>query len=309
MTLDEDAFLAKLFPRLPAGPHVCIGPGDDCAAIDWHQDTLLLLATDQLVAGTHYIGPDKPGATAPRRAGRKLLARNLSDIAAMGGTPTYALVSFAGPKDLPETWLDAFMDGVVSLAREFDVAIIGGDLARAPQPVASLTIVGTVPRDQVCRRNGATPGDVICVTGALGASLARGHHLHFDPRCREGRWLAEQRLARAMIDLSDGLVVDLRRLCRASGVEARLNTGSIPRNCVAGQPVELRQALFDGEDYELLFAVDPTAVRRLRRDWPFPVSLSEIGSCVDAAEEAGRVHDTDGALLVEQPEDGFRHFA
>jgi len=273
--VSEDAFLLDLLARVPTDdPALVVPPGDDCAALALGADRLLLLAVDQLVGGRHYV-LDGPGAASPGQAGRKLLARNLSDIAAMGGTPLYCLVAVALAPSQDEAWLSQFFDGVLGLAREFGVHMIGGDLARAPgDAVASLTIVGDVGGGDVCRRCGAHPGDLLYATGSFGGSLETGHHLSFVPRCREGRWLAESGAVTAMIDVSDGLLLDCARLCRMSGVTGRLDLDAVP-SAVPG--LARGRVLGDGEDYELLFTVAAERVSALRA-WPFAdVPLTRIG--------------------------------
>ena len=295
--MTEDAFFARLFARLPApGEEWAVPPGDDCAALAWG-DGLLLVAVDQLVGGRHYHldGPDR---TPPAAAGRKLLARNLSDIAAMGGVPTACLLAGAfGPgRDL--AWIEAFYDGILELAREHTVAMVGGDLAATPHDdVASLTILGRVESDRVCRRSGARPGDALLVTGSFGASLPTGHHLSFSPRCREGRWLALHGFPSAMMDVSDGLLLDASRICRCSGVSLRLDPAAVPRRTPA---TTAEQALHDGEDYELLVAVPAARVGDLFAQWPFAdLPLTRVGEFLEpaaapVADPAGRPLDSRG---------------
>ncbi len=273
--MTEDAFFARLFARLPAPDSSwVVPPGDDCAALAFG-DELLLIAVDQIVGGKHYYlyGPE---AASPEAAGRKLLARNLSDIAAMGGIPTACLLAGAfGPRRDP-AWIERFYDGIIALARDYGVAMVGGDLASTPaDEVASLTILGRVEPARVCRRNGARAGDVLLVTGWFGSSLETGHHLTFPPRCREGRWLAEHGYPTAMMDVSDGLLLDASRVCRASGVALRLDPPAVPRRTPA---TTIAQALGDGEDYELLVAVAPDRIAALLAAWPFAdVPLTPVG--------------------------------
>ncbi len=279
--MSEDVFLKALFSRLGEFPReVVVPPGDDCAAIVLNDEQALLVAVDQVVGDRHYVRYGG-NATPPHLVGRKLLARNLSDIAAMGGEPTFALVASATTSPQDHHWLNAFFDGIIDLGRQFNVVVIGGDLSSAPlDSVASLTILGTVPLGQICRRSGACPGDLLYATGTFGGSLQSGWHLKFIPRCKEARWLASRGIPRAMIDVSDGLLADLGRMCSASNVTAFLNESAIPgRN--SDLPIENR--LSDGEDYELLFAVSADAVAHLV-DWPFKDVLL---SCIGVISEPG----------------------
>lgn len=309
MKLDEDEFLAALLPRLATDPGVLLGPGDDCAAIAWNDHECLLLAVDQVAAGAHYFAADNPRPTPPELAGRKLLARNLSDIAAMGGQPRYALAAVAAAPETSREWLDAFADGVLTLAQEFGVTVIGGDLCRASTDVASLTIIGVVHHDQLCRRSAARPGDRIFVTGAFGGSLASEHHLRFTPRVAEGSWLAANGYTSCMIDASDGLLKDLHRVCRASSVDAELDPGRVPRARIDGAEASLEAALLDGEDYELIIAAPAANADALPSAWPFDTPLSEVGHYLSPSDGGGMVRDPSGADLLSRHGPGFEHFS
>ena len=304
--MTEDVFLEKLFKRLPAPSNdLVIPPGDDCAALRVGGDKLLLIAVDQVVGDRHYHLEGSVAAS-PEQVGRKLLARNLSDIAAMGGLATQCLVAVGVGKEFGEEWLDGFFAGILALAEAYGVEMIGGDLAATPHDnVASLTIIGEVPEKQVCRRRGASPGDLLFATGAFGSSLPSGQHLSFEPRCREGQWLAKGKFAKAMIDVSDGLLLDANRLCRASGVGLRLDVDAVPRRT---PQTTIEQALADGEDYELLLAVSPAKAGALVREWPFAnTPLTGIGHFV----ERGGIQLVDaGGQCVDAPvtQQGFDHF-
>ncbi|MFO7822169.1 MAG: thiamine-phosphate kinase [Lentisphaeria bacterium] len=290
--MTEDQLYTELFARLPSPPEdVVVPPGDDCAAIRTGGERVLLLAVDQIVGGRHYYenGPD---AASPEEVAHKLLARNLSDIAAMGGTPRHALVAISqhcGPD-----WLRQFYDGLITSAQEYDVYPIGGDWATSgKENICSLTIIGDVAEDVLVRRSGAEPGDCLFATGVFGQSLTSGHHLAFTPRCTEGRWLAENAFPKAMIDVSDGLVLDAGRLCAASDVAVGIDAAKIPRRT---SNTTDSQALSDGEDYELLFAVDPGKVQKLKATWPFnELNLTKIG--VFKRADSPQVTDISGGPL------------
>ena len=303
--MTEDDFLEALFKRMPEPPgELVIPPGDDCAGFRTAGGGILLIAVDQVVEGRHFLDEGSFAAT-PQQVGRKLLARNLSDIAAMGGTPLYCLSSVTLGSRHDRAWLDRFFDGMLELARRWDTHLIGGDLARgAGNTVASLTIVGRVGERQALRRSGARDGDGLWATGVFGRSLPTGHHLDFEPRIAEGRWLGEQGLAGAMIDVSDGLLIDAGRLCRASGVGLLLDTQAVPRR-TPGTTME--EALADGEDYELLFAVPGEKEERLRREWPFrQLPLTRLGEFRSSASPG--VFDPGGSPLVLQGPRGWDHF-
>ena len=247
-----------------------------------------------------------PAPTPPELAGRKLLARNLSDIAAMGGRPLYALVAGAFAPGQDAGWLNRFFDGLLALGRETGTVLIGGDLARAPHDaVAALTIVGEVAEERIKLRSAAQSGDVLFVTGQLGSSFETGHHLTFTPRLREGQWLAAQVGVRAMMDISDGLLPDAARVCRASHCGLRIEAARLPLR-IAQTTVE--KALTDGEDYELLFSVTPAAAEALAAAWPFPgVALTRVG--LFTAENCGHVTVVDAAGQEVAPAAaGYDHF-
>jgi thiamine-monophosphate kinase len=303
--VSEDRFLHRLFQRLPPRPEaVAIPAGDDCAAVRPEAGRLILLAVDQVIAGRHYVATG-PGAAAPDLVGRKLLARNLSDIAAMGGTPRYALVACAVTPDLTADWLERVHDGILALARDWGVHLVGGDLATMPAgTVLSLTIVGDVAATHVVRRCGARPGDGLFATGQFGASFPTGHHLTFTPRCAEGRWLAENGYARAMIDVSDGLFRDAMRVAVASGVGVDLDLDRVPLRSPATDPLA---AGGDGEDYELLVAVAPERESDLVAAWPFPeVPMTRIGEF--SARTAPRMIGRDRGGMAINGRTGFDHF-
>lgn len=262
------------------------GPGDDCAVVRVGKERLLL-KTDAVVEGVHFL-PSTPGPL----VGRKALARVLSDVAAMGGTPTHALVTLALPPATPAARVTAIYRGLTALAKRHGVALVGGETTRAPKLLLSVALLGTCPKPVL--RGGGRPGDELWVTGTLGGSLRgkKPKHLHFAPRLAEGRWLAEKRIASAMMDLSDGLAADLPRLARASRCAFALNRASLPH----APGATTAAALGDGEDFELLFAV-PLRRRAILETWPFPTRLTRIGRLLPSREPSTPLGD------------GFDHFA
>jgi len=257
--MNEFELISRLTRSLPTNKSVVAGPGDDCAVIDFGlPDRLLLFKTDAVVQGIHF----EPG-TAPDKIGHKALGRCLSDIAAMAGTPTAALVTLALPREFDPAFLDGVYGGINTLARRYEVAIVGGETTTNPERILiSIALLGWAPRGKAVLRSGAEVGDALFVTGELGGSLA-GKHLEFEPRLAEARWLAQHFSVHAMIDLSDGLAGDLPHLLKASQVGAELLATSIPisrqaRLAAKGESATrpaLTAALSDGEDFELLFTV------------------------------------------------------
>ena len=292
------ALARRYFAAGPAcAPGVVCGIGDDAAVCRSPRARWLeLLTVDTLVAGTHF-GP----GTAPTRIGWKALAVNLSDIAAMGGIPTVAVVSVTLTGRETLACVEALMQGMAAAARRFGVAIVGGDTVGGPALSITVALAGRVEPRCVCYRSGAQPGDLIAVTGPLGGSLRSGRHLDFMPRLAEARWLVRHAKPTAMMDLSDGLAMDGNRLALASKVALRLNARAIP----VSPGSTLAGALHDGEDFELLCTFAPAALTpRVRAAFArrFGRPLALIGA---VARPPVKV-TVDGVALSSR---GFDHFA
>lgn len=260
----------------PSSPR---GIGDDCAVIPPSRHPQLV-TVDPVVYGQHF-----DASVPPRAAGAKLLKRNLSDIAAMGGRPRAAVVSLALADNVGIRWLERFYRGLAAAARAHRVPVVGGDITRQPSGfAATLTLVGEAHQGRALTRAGAKTGDWIYVTGALGGSIL-GHHHRFTPRLDEGAWLAARREVRSLMDLSDGLAKDLHALTPPKAVPS-LNAKAIPISSAArtlarrdGQSA-LAHALGDGEDFELLFTVSARAdLAAFEADWrgSFRTRLTRIG--------------------------------
>ncbi len=244
---------------VPRGSGVIVGIGDDCAIFrprNSRED--LLYTTDLLVEDTHFRRANHSAGD----IGWKALARGLSDIAAMGGDPRFCLVSLALAPWCDAAWVDGFFRGLLRLAGRSGTVLAGGDLSHGATLACDVVVAGAVPRGRALRRDGARTGDAIYVSGALGGSAlgmasGRGNawrrHLRPEPRLALGRFLRETVHATAAMDLSDGLSLDLARLCAASGLGAEINAPPAWRGAT------LAQALHGGEDYELLFTAPPRA--------------------------------------------------
>lgn len=259
-----------------------VGIGDDCAVIPLSPETGgapasdLLVSTDMLVEGTHFLMED----ISPRQLGWKSAAVNISDIAAMGGKPIATFLSLALPKTLPEQWMQEFMEGYNEISEKYGAALLGGDTTCSPDRICiNVAVLGTCPRGKAKLRSAARPGDLVCVTGTLGDSAAglrlilggqkgaaprlMDRHYTPTPRVEEGLALSCLPGVHAMMDISDGVGSDLRHILDESGVGARIDTGKLPISkelqalCSekGWDPREL--ALCGGEDYELLFTMDP----------------------------------------------------
>lgn len=286
--MNEIDLIAKLTRSLPGNKSVVVGAGDDCAVLELGLgDKYLLFKTDAVVEGIHF-----QQTTPPEKIGRKALARCLSDVAAMGGTPTAALITLALPKNFDVAFVDKIYAGLNQLASEHNVAVAGGETTTNPERILiSISLIGTVAKDKCVLRSGAKVGDAIFVSGELGGSLSE-KHLEFEPRLDEARWLAENFSIHSMIDVSDGLAGDLRHLLQAGKVGAELMASAIPISRAARLQARaessakppLLAALTDGEDFELLFTIASRDAVPLIDAWKkrFPkLRLSCIGKILN----------------------------
>ncbi len=277
---------------------VLVGIGDDTAVLRWTTKEHLLFASDMLAEGTHFSRSAVPA----RWIGWKALARNVSDVAAMGGLPRHAVVSLGLPPHTSVRFADEVYAGLSRCARRFGVAIVGGDTVRAPVVVVDVAILGTVRPAHLVLRSGARVGDRVFVTGRLGGSLSSGRHATFVPRVQQAQWLVRHLKVHAMIDLSDGLASDLWQVSRASRVTFRIREDALP---VSRAGRTTRHALMDGEDFELLFVVPTRLADRVPR-MIGRVPVTPIGDV--AARGAGvELVGTDGRIRPLIPE-GFKHF-
>jgi thiamine-monophosphate kinase len=271
--LGEDRLIAQLVARLKTRRDVIAGPGDDCAVVAAPgENRLLLFKTDCVVERVHFQPNEKPSAV-----GWKAMARTLSDFAAMSGLPQFALVTLIAPADREVRWTKEIYRGLERVADRFKVAIVGGETSGTEGPaVVSISALGTVEKDRLVSRCGGKRGDALFVTGRLGGSIHK-KHLKFIPRIAEARWLTAHFRIHAMMDLSDGLGADLPRLAKASGVAFEIDEAALPRT----RGCSIAEAINDGEDYELLFALPPNDAPALEKKWrkQFPhLLLSRIGS-------------------------------
>jgi thiamine-monophosphate kinase len=286
--------------KIPPGSPVIAGIGDDCAIYRPRGSADdLLFTTDLFIEGVHFLRETHKASDVARKA----LARSLSDIAAMGGTPRFCLASVCLPAWATERWSNDFFDSLTASAARNQTILAGGDLARGNTFTCDVTVCGSVPRGTALLRSGARPGHEIYVSGALGGSAlglatqkgkAWKGHLNPEPRLALGQFLREKLRATAAIDISDGLSLDLQRVCLASGVAADI----VPPPRFAGASAD--QALHGGEEYELLFFVRSGA--KVPAQF-VGLPLTRIG--VAAAGPAGEVRLQGEAVEVH----GFDHFA
>jgi thiamine-monophosphate kinase len=275
MHYDENTFVEWLRLNIKTSPCASISIGDDAALLHC-QRLESLVATDMLLENIHFKIYDTP----PQLIGRKAIAVNFSDIAAMGGTPTSVFISLAVPKHLDSSWIESLMLGAQELCTEFNCGIDGGDTNSWDGPlVINVTVTGTPHYSGIVRRLGAKPGDVVMVSGnCLGGSYASGRHLTFTPRIREAQWLLDHFTIHSMMDLSDGLATDARRLAKASNKKLIFEASQI-----ADDGLGLRHAFCDGEDFELLFTCDEATATMIEANASWPCGFRRIGSVSDGS--------------------------
>ena len=284
---DEDALVKEIARHfLPSRERrLRLGIGDDAALWEPRPGFASILTSDWFLEGSHFLREKH----LPDSVGWKCLARAASDIAAMGGTPRCFLLNLALPAAATGKWLKSFLGGLRRAAKSLDCVLAGGDTTRSKRILINVTVVGAVREGQEVLRSGARPGDLLYVSGTLGEAelglqllrkqrgkvnprnAAMRKHLYPEPRVALGRWLAERRLATAMMDVSDGLSSDLPRLCAASGVGALVDSGKLPMPRGIDRKSASQLALHGGDDYELIFSVSarrvptlPANFRRLR---------------------------------------------
>jgi thiamine-monophosphate kinase len=297
-----------------ANSAVKAGIGDDCAVLRLKPGFELLVTTDFCIENTHFRRAWHP----PAAVGHRCLTRGLSDIAAMGGEPLACFLSLGLPDDLPQSWVRSFLRGLLALARRYKVQLAGGDVSAAPQITADIVVTGQVPAGTAILRSGARPGDRIYVTGSLGASSATlkelfagksvkpsksNSHFYPTPRLEVGDWLRKNRIATAMIDLSDGISVDLAHICSESGVAALLISSKVP----VARNADLDLALNGGEDYELLF----TARRKAKIPAQIAgVQVTEIGEIRNRKDYSSAIQILgENGKVRPLPQRGWEHFS
>jgi thiamine-monophosphate kinase len=304
----EEEFILWLKTNVPATDSAQPGIGDDAAVLASLRDGQAVLTSDLVADGVHF----HLGVHPPDQIGRKALAVNLSDLAAMAAEPVCATVSLLLPRGQAADVARQIMIGIIRLANEFSTSIVGGDTnVWTGQLVISISALGHTTGPGPLLRRGAKPGDAVIVTGAFGGSLL-GRHLRFQPRIAEARLLHQNYELHAAIDVSDGLTLDLSRLTEASGCGVELDLYAVPihddaytLSCrfVDGQS-PLDHALGDGEDFELLMAVPPDSALQMLVDQPLEVPLTQIGTLID---EPGLWRRTPGGGRVALAPMGFRH--
>lgn len=306
--LGEREVIRRLAKLVPGREDVRVGIGDDAAVVKVegsHKD--FLLTSDSVIEGTHFFA-DAP----PEQIGHKAIGRVLSDFAAMGGEPLWALIDVVANRGMPLDRLAGVYKGAAKLAGKYGLAIVGGDMAGGPELQLHVFGVGEIPKQSAVLRSGAQAGDTIYVTGSLGGSL-QGKHLTFEPRLEEGLWLRESRWANAMIDISDGLATDLAHILEMSKAGAEILADAIPVSdavrAMKDKRSPLEHALFDGEDFELLFTVSSEKQKVFESSWKdvFELPCTAIGRITD---QPGGIMLADASGKTKSLRDaGYEHFS
>jgi thiamine-monophosphate kinase len=285
---------------------VPVGPGDDCAIVRLG-DSDLLVTTDQALDGVHFSLSEH----GPRAAGRKVIARSLSDVAAMATVPLAAVATATLPRGFPSSDAEELYRGMRDMADDYHCPLVGGDVASWDGALCMTSTIfarraGVTGGVEPVLRSGAKPGDAICVTGTLGGAWRSSKHLEFTPRIAEAIELAIICRIRSMIDISDSLARDLQHVCTASGLGAEIVAGDIPLNpdLISDKPSALQAALHDGEDYELLFTVSQAWARKLCDRQPLSVPITRIGTMVEG--DGLTLISTDGSRNKLEPT-GWEH--
>ncbi len=298
--ISEIDLIRRLSKNFRLDNTVIKGSGDDAAVIKYTKDKYLLYTCDMTIEGVHF----DLGKATPFHAGWKALGRNISDIGAMGGVPRYAVVSLAISPGQKVSVADGICRGLKSIADKFKVNIVGGDMSISKNVVIDVSLIGEVEKNKLVLRSGARIGDVIMVTGSLGRSI-KGKHLNFIPRVKEAREILKKFKINSMIDISDGLALDLSRILKASNVGSCIYESAIP---LSKDAVSVNNALYDGEDYELLFTMGAKEARRFYR-----TALKKIGTPVSligeitAKKDSYRIVREDGKI-EDMKIKGYLHF-
>lgn len=291
-----------------SAPKGWMGIGDDGALLPAGKQGVYVMVQDAIVADVDF---DKK--LSAQNIGRKALAVNLSDLAAMGASPQGYFVTLGLPERTKKRYVQELYRGMFKLAKPYKMACLGGDMSRSKHIWLSVTAVGCAKRKEVVTRSGAKVGDLIAVTGSLGGSL-KSHHYQFKPRVEEGVFLAKGGWANAMMDLSDGLHLDLGRLLRASGKGGVIDLSTLPpsKACVKSPSKHrMKKMLSDGEDFELLFTVPAKKKAHLGRAWKkhFPrTALSWVGKVQAKGSGFNYVSGQDNVSMTSLQLKGFNHF-
>ena len=295
--LGEFGLINRIKKQIGKLSSVVCGVGDDAAVVPLSSGKYLLLTTDMLVEGVHFT--KKMSAKA---IGHKAIAASISDIAAMGGTAKYAVISIGVPATCSRQFILALYQGIKKTAKIFHVSIVGGDTVRSNKMIVNVALTGEAKSNEVVYRNGARKGDQIFVTGPLGKSLLSGWHLRFVPRIAQASYLVKKCRPTSMIDISDGLVADLGHILDESRVGAIVEESLIPYR----RGARLKNAFYDGEDFELLFTLSSSQARKFQKQARKSYQFYRIGEIVDR-RKGFQIKSAKG-ILKKVSVGGYTHF-
>jgi thiamine-monophosphate kinase len=293
--LGEFGLITRFRRLIKTDASVIVGSGDDCAVLKFNKNNYQLFTCDAIIEGVDFTLKDDPFLI-----GRKAIGASISDIAACAGLPHHCLVSLGIPANTSLKFIDRLFQGMLHLARQFKINIVGGDLSRAGKIMIDVSMLGIVEKKFLTLRSGSKIDDIIFVTGELGGSIF-GKHLRFIPRVKEARFLVENFKVNSMIDISDGLAQDLYHILRQSRTGAAIYEDLIPKDRKARN---LADALYGGEDFELLFTLSHREAKKLlKKNLHIFRPIGEI-----ADKKYGlKLIDHRGRERVIKPK-GFRHF-
>lgn len=291
----EFGLISRFRKSIKTDSSVIKGSGDDCAVIKFDRENYLLFTCDMITQGVDFLPGDDPYLI-----GKKAVNISISDIAACGGRPRYCLIALGLPAKSPLTYIDRLAKGFFAASGKYKVNIAGGDVSRANKLTIDVSMLGVVKKENLVLRGGAKKGDIIFVTGSLGGSI-RGKHLSFNPRLKEAQFLAENFHPSAMIDISDGLLQDLGHILEESRAGAVIYEDLIP---LSQEARNLSEALYMGEDFELLFTLRPQDAKRLVSKRP--AGFKPIGEIIGKGFGL-KIVDRAGRERAVKPR-GFRHF-
>lgn len=287
--------LINRFKKTLYASKAVVSIGDDAAVLPFTKTKYQLLTTDMLVEDVHFTAK-----TEPKLIGRKAMNCNISDIAAMGGFPKYAVVSLGAPAKTSLKRVEEIYRGINQAAKTFGIGVVGGDTVKSEKLMINIALTGEVLKKNLILRSTAKIGDTIFVTGPLGGSLKSGRHLTFTPRVKEAQFLVKHYKPTAMIDISDGLIADLGHILDTSRKGAVIDEEKIPRH----KGVDLHQALFDGEDFELIFTLPRKQAQRFVRKKHPGMKFYPIGEITSH----GLTLKTKGSVRATVKQKGYRHF-
>ncbi len=295
--LGEFNFINRISKAIKLSSQVVKGIGDDAAVLKYTKDKYLLFTTDILLEGKHFYKGSSAGLV-----GKKALSSNISDIAAMGGIPKFAVISIGLPGSMNLKYADELYKGIRKVADKFSVDLVGGDTVGSNKIIINIALIGEVEIKNLALRSKAKEEDAIFVTGDIGGSI-KLKHLNFTPRLKEARYLVKNFKINSMIDVSDGLLADLAHILEESDKGAVIYEKTIP---VSKDAIDFNSAMRDGEDFELIFTLPKKQADRLEDIWPFETRLSRIGRICSACKGFYLIRKNGKSEKIKSA--GFTHF-